>query len=117
MSEYTKRLHKFVNGHEFVRCFYGKCPDCGEQVFSVGDDVVGDKIKAKFICPCGKKWKETVYSPKMGRYKYPQALVEKYYSKKEEKNLNVLKLFNTIFIITPKSIKSKEVKRKCGQKR
>ena len=61
MSEYTKRLHKFINGYEFVRCFYGECPDCGKHVFSVGDDAIGSKIKAKFICDCGKKWIETVY--------------------------------------------------------
>lgn len=106
MSEYTKRLHKFVNGYEFVRCFYGECPNCGKHVFSVGDDVIDYKsIKAKFICDCGKKWKETVYSPEMKKYKYPQALVQEYHGKK------VLRLGNKMYLVLPDKIKSKEVKK------
>ena len=106
MSEYTKRLHKFINGYEFVRCFYGECPNCGKHVFSVGDDVVDSRyIKAKFICSCGKKWKETVYSPEMKKYKYRQALVQEYRKKK------VLRLDNKIYLVLPDKIKSKEVNR------
>lgn len=111
MSDYTRRLHKFINGFEFVRCFYGKCPVCGKRVFSIGDDVVNfEYIKAKFICDCGKKWKETVYSSDLGKYKYPQALVEKYYDN-HRGEVNVLRLMNKIYLVTPDKIMSKEVKR------
>lgn len=111
MSEYTKRLHEFVNGYEFVRSFYGVCPNCGKHVFSVGDDVIDYKsIKAKFVCECGKKWKETVYSQQMKKYKYPQALVETYHDDKKG-DVKVLKLGNKIFLVTPNKIKSKEVKK------
>ena len=82
MSEYTKELNKFLNSYHFVRCFYGKCPECGKRIFSIGDDVVGNKIKAKFICECGKKYKETVYSAERNKYKYPQALAETIRDKK-----------------------------------
>ena len=111
MSDYTRRLHKFINGFEFVRCFYGKCPVCGKRVFSIGDDVVNfEYIKAKFICDCGKKWKETVYSSDLGKYKYHQALVEKYYDN-HRGEVNVLRLMNKIYLVTPDKIMSKEVKR------
>lgn len=111
MSEYTKRLHKLINDYGFVRCFYGECPRCGKHVFSVGDDVVDySSIKAKFICDCGKKWKETVYSPEMKKYKYMQALAETYHDPKKG-DLKVLKLGNRIYLVTPDKIKSKEVKR------
>lgn len=111
MSEYTRRLHKFVNGYEFVRCFYGVCPNCNERVFSIGDDVIDfSSIKAKFICDCGKKWKETVYSPELGKYKYPQALLDSYYDKKLGE-IKVLKLKNRVYYVTPNKIRSKEVKK------
>lgn len=111
MSEYTRRLHKFVNGYEFVRCFYGECPTCGKRVFSIGDDVVNfDSIKAKFICECGRKWKETVYSPELGKYLYPQALVETYQDLRKGE-VKVLRLMNKIYLVTPDKIMSKEVKR------
>lgn len=106
MSEYTKRLYKFLNGCEFVRCFYGECPDCGKHVFSIGDDVIDfNSIRAKFVCSCGKKWKETVYSPEMKKYKYMQALVQEYKGKK------VLRLGNKMYLVLPDKIKSKEVKK------
>ena len=106
---YTQRLYQFVNGKTFVRCFYGTCPQCGKHIFSIGDTVDGDKIKAKFVCECGKKYKETVYSAEMKRYKYPQALVYPYHDKKRG-NVNTLKLYNRIYLITPTKIMSKEVK-------
>lgn len=111
MSEYTKRLHDFINGYEFVRSFYGVCPDCGKRVFSIGDDVGDDQcsIKAKFVCECGKKWRETVYSQDIGHYKYQQALVQDYYDRKRDKTLKVLKLGNKIYLPTSKKVVSKEV--------
>lgn len=110
MSEYTKRLHRLVSGHGFLRCFYGECPRCGKRVFSIGEDVVDfNSIKAKFICDCGKKWKETVYSAELGKYKYPQALAETY-SDPKRGDLRVLKMLDKIYLVTPDKIKSKEVK-------
>lgn len=110
MSEYTKRLHKFINRNGFVRCFLGICPECGKHIFSIGDDVVdGFEIKAKFVCECGKKWKETVYSPKLKKYKYPQALVNEYYDEKKGKTVKVLKLHNKIYLPTSKKVLSREV--------
>lgn len=111
MSEYTRRLYKFINGYEFVRSFYGECPQCGKQVFSIGDDVVENSaIKAKFICPCGKKWRETVYSRDMKKYKYQQAMVEDYHDRKRGM-VKVLKLSDRMFLVTPEKIMSKEIKR------
>ena len=113
MSEYTKRLHKFVNGDRFVRTFYGECPSCGKRVFSVGDDAVpldgSTVIKAKFMCPCGKKWKEIVYSKDLKKYKYRQTLPEDYKDPKFGK-VKVLRLGNRLFLILPDKILSKEVR-------
>ena len=111
MSEYTKRLHNFINGYEFVRSFYGVCPECGKHVFSIGDDVADNNssIKARFVCECGKKWREVVYSPELKRYKYPQALVDEYYDKKKGKTVKVLKLHNKIYLPTSKKVLSREV--------
>lgn len=111
MSEYTMRLHALINDeHKFVRCFYGICPECGKHIFSVGEKVVEDKIKARFICSCGKKWQETVYSKDTKSYKYPQALVETYRDKKRG-NVKVLKRLNRIWLVTPEKIFTKEVKK------
>lgn len=111
MSEYTKRLHKFINKDGFVRTFYGECPVCGKHVFSIGDDVVDNyAIKAKFICSCGKKWKETVYSRDMKKYKYRQAMPEDYHDSKRGV-VKVLRLSNRIYLVTPEKIMSKEVKK------
>lgn len=73
-SRYVTALYKFLNSGKFIRSFKGKCPECGAELWSVGDDVVDNRIKAKFICDCGKKYKEVVYSPKMKKYKYTQAV-------------------------------------------
>ena len=110
MSEYTKRLSKLINGYEFVRCFYGECPICEKHVFSIGEDVTDNntKIKAKFVCECGKKWKETVYSRESKKYKYRQALVEEYHDRKKG-TIKVLKLGKRIYLVTPEKIMSKEV--------
>ena len=76
MNGYTKALHHYINSKTFVRCFYGVCPDCGARIWSIDEDVENNKIKAKFICSCGKKYREVVYSPKLKKYKYQQGLVE-----------------------------------------
>lgn len=108
MSEYTKALHKFLNGYSFVRCFYGKCPSCGRRLFSVGDDVVDHKIKAKFVCECGKKYKETVYFPGMNKYKYPQALAETITDKKFGE-IKVLKFRGKYFLVQNDKVRSRTI--------
>jgi len=110
MSTYTKRLYELVNNsHKFVRCFYGICPECKKRVFSIDEKVMKDKIKARFICSCGKKWQETVYSSTMNKYKYPQALVEDYRDKKRGL-VKVLKRGKRIWLVTPTKVLSKELK-------
>lgn len=109
MSKYTEMLHKHITENGFARSFYGECPICGKHIFSVDDDVDNLYcIKAKFVCECGKKWKETVYSKDMRKYKYRQALVEDYRDKKRG-IIKVLKMGNRIFLVTPEKIMSKEV--------
>lgn len=111
MSEYTKRLHRFVNSKAFVRSFYGKCPNCGKSVFSIGDEVTKDctAIKAKFVCTCGEKWKETVYSRDRKKYKYRQALVKDYHDPKKG-DIKVLDMGKRLFLVTPDKILSKTIK-------
>lgn len=108
MSEYTRALHKFLNGYSFVRCFYGKCPICGKRIFSIGDDVVEDKIKAKFVCECGKKYKETVYSSNMNKYKYPQVLAETIKDKKFGE-IKVLKFRGKYYLVQRDKIRSRTI--------
>lgn len=110
MSLYTKSLHRFINRNGFVRCFYGKCPECGERIFSIGDEVIdNNKIKAKFVCECGKKYKETVYSGKLKKYKYPQALCEIIRDKKFGE-IKVLSFRDRYYLVTPDKIRSKPIK-------
>ena len=81
-------------------------------MFSIGDDVTDGftTIKAKFICSCGRKWKETVYSRDMKKYKYPQTIPEDYHDPKRG-NVKVLRLSNKLYLVTPEKIMSKEVKK------
>lgn len=106
---YLKNLCNFINKDRFIRCFYGKCPECEKRIFSVGDDVINNKIRAKFVCSCGKKYKETVYSPDMGHYKYQQALAEEIYDAKFG-NIKVLKFKGKYLFITPEKIRIKTIK-------
>lgn len=108
MSRYTKALYNFLNGGNFVRCFYGKCPECGKRIFSIGDDAVGDKIKAKFVCECGKKYRETVYSKELSKYKYPQALPEVIKDKKFGE-ITVLKFKDRYFLVEKDKIRSRAI--------
>lgn len=109
MSEYTEKLYEIVNGYEFVRCFHAKCPECGEKVFSIDENIVGNKLKAKFICDCGKKWCETVYSPRLKKYKHQQALVEEIRDQKYGR-IKVLKTVDRYYLVTPDKIRSKQIK-------
>lgn len=111
MSDYTQKLHALVNDpHRFVRCFYGVCPECKKRIFSVKEQIKGSELKAYFICDCGKKWKETVYSAQMKKYKYPQALVDTYRDKKRGE-VKVLRRLNRIWLVTPDKVLTKEIKR------
>lgn len=104
MSEYTKVLYDKVNGNGFFRSFYGECPECEKKLFSVDDNPKGDRIVAKFICPkCNRKYKETVYSADLKKYKYMQSIVYDY--KDLKKGLvKVLKIKDSMFLVTPTKI-------------
>lgn len=108
MSRYTRALYNYLNGGNFVRCFYGRCPECGKRIFSIGDDVVEGKIKAKFVCECGKKYKETVYSKDLKHYKYPQALAEVIKDKKFGE-ITVLKFKDKYFLVERDKIRSRAI--------
>ena len=110
MNEYVKRLYKRLHENAFIRCFYGKCPKCGKRIWSIGDVFEDDKIKAKFVCECGHKYKETVYSRDMGKYKYGQALPKDIQTKKWGTQ-KCLELKGKQFLILPDSIKVKELKK------
>lgn len=112
MSDYYNKLSKLVNSGGFVRVFYGRCPKCEKNIFSIGEeyDDTTQKIKAMFICPCGYKYKETMvqFDQKLnGGYKYPQGLVEDIKVKGKVKH--VIKCQNKYFMVTPEKIMSKEV--------
>ena len=113
MSDYYKRLHSIVKKGGFTRLFYGKCPKCEKRIFSIGEvyDEDFNKIKAKFICPCGHKYIETMIQFNKGQnggYKYPQGLVETI--KIKGKDRPVIKMKNRYYMVTPEKIMSKEVK-------
>ena len=109
---YYERIHKLTTGGGFVRLFYGVCPTCGKRIFSVEEEHIVEKqqIVAKFICPCGKKYKQTMidFSKPSPRYKYPQALAE--LIRINGKVTPVLKCENKYFLTSPTKIMSKPVK-------
>ena len=103
MSRYIDMLYDRVHRGGFFRSFYGKCPECGQRVFSIDDEIVGNKIRAKFICDCGKKWIKTVYSPEMNRYRYPQAIVDVYRDKKGRET-RILKMGDEMWFVKKNKI-------------
>lgn len=107
MSKYTQELYNKVNGKGFFRSFYGECPSCGKRLFSINDIVKDNKIKALFICPeCNRKYKETVYSEDMKKYKYMQSIVYDYKDQKKG-NVKVLRIKDRMFLVTPDRILTK----------
>lgn len=114
MSDYYKKLHKAVQKGGFSRVFYGKCPKCDKNIFSIGEvyDEDYNRIRAKFICPCGYKFMETMIHFKQNKhsgYKYPQGLVET--MRINGKDRRIIRVKNRIYLVTPEKIMSKEVKK------
>ena len=115
-KSYSERLYDRVNSGEFVRCFLGRCPDCGARIWSIEESYHQEptgKIKAWFVCKCGKKYKETVYPYEHDdgtkTYKYSQSLPEKVNTKKWGKQF-MLKTKKNTYLITPDGIKKKKIK-------
>jgi len=109
---YYDRIHKLTTGGGFVRLFYGVCPTCGKHIFSVDEEHIVEKqqIIAKFLCPCGKKYKQVMidFSKPHPHYRYPQALVELIRINGEI--TPVLKCDGKYYLTSPSNIKSKPVK-------
>ena len=59
MKSYNGLLYDAVNSGNFVRSFYGVCPECRRRIWSIGEKHnEGLSIQALFKCSCGKKYKE-----------------------------------------------------------
>lgn len=110
-TRYMELLYDRVHNGGFFRSFYGKCPECGQRVFSIDDEVSSDKIKAKFICDCGKKWKKVVYASGMNRYRYPQMVVSVYRDRKGNET-RVLKRGDDMWFVKRNKIVHKKRKEK-----
>lgn len=109
MGEYEKRLKKVVEQPGFKRLFYGKCKDCGKEIWSIGEQINVDKgtIKALFVCNCGARYKQTVYSRESrGGYKYMQGLVTDVTLK--GKPYRVIRAYKGLYLVTDKGIKVKK---------
>jgi len=81
MALYEQRVHKYVNSKGkdgFIRLFKGKCKSCGTSLFNVNEKAEDGKITAFFLCNCGAKFKQTMYSKELSQYKYPQGIVKNY---------------------------------------
>lgn len=112
-ENYNKALYDFVNSKIFVRVFYGKCPDCGKRIFSIDEYVDEDyqRIRARFLCSCGKKYTQTMLDfrqkPCKG-YRYPQGIVTEVYDKGKKRRY--IKCKNKYYLVKPDKILSKDIK-------
>ena len=110
MKSYNELLYDVVNSGNFVRSFYGVCPECRRRIWSVGEKHnEGLSIQALFKCSCGKKYKETVYKKGMGTYKYPQAIAKDIPTKKYG-IVRGFELAYATYIVLPEKVLKKEVK-------
>lgn len=113
MDKYIRALKERVEEPGFCRLFYGECPQCSKRLWSVGEEVnySSGTIRAKFICPCGKKYKQTVYKKGKGKsYRYPQGLVIDQIIK--GKKMRMINSHVGQFIVTEKGIKVRKKKAK-----
>lgn len=113
MGKYEEKLSEVVNAPGFKRLFHGECKKCGKQIWSVGEeiDVEQGVIKALFICNCGAKYKQTVYSrenPKKG-YRYTQGLVTD--TTIQGKKRRIIQTLDSMYLVTPEGIKVKKKKK------
>ena len=109
MGRYEERLKKVVDETGFKRLFHGKCKNCGERIWSVGEqiDIDTGTIKAMFICNCGAKYKQVVYSrEKKGGYKYEQGLVTD--MKIKGKSVRIIRAQSGLYRVTANGVKVKK---------
>ena len=117
MGQYEKRLNKVVSEPGFKRLFYGECKNCGKNIWSVGEtiDIESGTIKAMFICNCGAKYKQTVYSRESkGGYKYQQGLVTDVTLK--GKKYRVIRTLKALYFCTEDGIKVKKLNKESEEK-
>lgn len=110
---YEERLKKVVEEKGFKRLFYGTCKDCGAKIWSIGEQIDVEKgvIKALFVCNCGAKYKQTVYSRgKKGGYRCSQGLVVD--MDINGKSRRVIQGYDGIYLVTENGIKCKKRKKK-----
>lgn len=110
MGKYEERLKKVVEEPGFKRLFHGTCKDCGEKIWSVGEQIDVEKgvIKAMFLCNCGAKYKQTVYSRESkGGYRYMQGLVTDVTIK--GKRYRVIRTYKGLYLVTKGGVKVRKV--------
>ena len=112
MGRYEKKLKEVVEEPGFKRLFYGTCKDCGKKIWSIGEQIDVDKgtIKALFMCNCGAKFKQTVYTRgRKGGYRYIQGLVTDYSNR--GKKYRVIRSIKGMYLVTDNGVKVKKFKK------
>lgn len=113
MGVYEKRLYDTVSKPGFKRFFYGKCKECGARIWSIDEDIDLEtgKIKAKFVCNCGAKFRQTVYSRgHKSTYRYEQGIVDDMTVK--GKKCRVIRTLNYLYLPTGEKVLRKARKEK-----
>lgn len=113
MGVYEKRLYATVNKPGFCRLFLGECKECGTKIWSVGEDIDLEtgRIKARFLCNCGAKYKQTVYSRgHNSTYRYQQGIVDDMTMK--GKKCRIIRTLNYIYFPTGEKVLRKPRKEK-----
>lgn len=108
MGKYEERLKKVVEEPGFKRLFHGTCKNCGKKIWSVDEtiDIDNGTIKACFMCNCGAKYKQVVYTrEKKGGYRYEQGLVTD--MKIKGKNVRIIRAGSGIYRVTSEGVKRK----------
>lgn len=110
MGKYEEALLNYMDSKDFVRTFYGECPNCNLRIWSIGEEYDLEKghIKAHFVCNCGKKFKKVVFSKKNKyKYRYPQGLVE-YLDSTTKDSVKVIKTAHNYYTVSPDKIEKFE---------
>lgn len=113
MGVYEKRLYDTVSKPGFKRLFYGKCKECGARIWSIDEDIDIEtgRIKAKFICNCGAKFRQTVYSRgHQTTYRYQQGIVDDMVIKGKKRR--IIRTLDGIYFPTGEKILKKPRKEK-----
>ena len=109
MGKYEERLKKVVEEPGFKMLFHGKCKNCGARIWSIDEqiDIESGTIKAMFLCNCGAKYKQVVYTrEKKGGYKYEQGLVTD--MKIKGKNTRIIRARSGLYMVTSTGVKVKK---------